>query len=100
MKQAYEARLAGTLPLKHFTMLNTAAQLQRIRLQSAPLSSTAIALLNEIERASQNKLRFLRWAMYGSNQPQHPVHQLTGPEAEKIWASLKQKSVQVYAHAA
>lgn len=100
MKQAYAARLAGTLPLKHFTTLNTAAQLQRIRLKSAPLSRTAIALLKEIERASQNKLRFLRWAMYGSNQPQHPIHQLTGQEAEHIWETVKSKSVKVYARAA
>ncbi|HMX25074.1 MAG TPA: hypothetical protein PLD20_06415 [Blastocatellia bacterium] len=100
MKQAYKARLAGTLPLKHFTTLNTAAQLQRIRLQAAPLSRTAISLLKEIERASQSKLRFLRWAMYGNNQPQHPVHQLSGQETEKIWETLKRKSVKVYARAA
>lgn len=57
MKRAYEARQSGALPLKHFTTLNTAAQLQRIRLKSARLSKTATALLNEIARASDGKLR-------------------------------------------
>jgi hypothetical protein len=100
MKRAYEARQSGVLPLKHFTTLNTAAQLQRIRLKSARLSKTATALLNEIARASDGKLRFLRWAMYGNNQPQHPVHQITSQEKEIVWETLKSRPSIISAMAA
>jgi hypothetical protein len=100
MKRAYEARLSGALPLKHFTALTTAAQLQRERLKSAPVSKTAAALLHEITTASDGKLRFLRWAMYGKNQPNHAIHQLRSQEAEKIWEALKNRPTQVHAMAA
>lgn len=91
MKRAYEARQLGILPLKHFTALNTAAHLQRERLKSWPLSKTARMLLKEIAGASNGKLKFLRWAMYGANQPQHPVHQLASQEKEVLWQALKAK---------
>jgi hypothetical protein len=91
MKRAYEARQLGTLPLKHFTALNTAAQLQRERLKSRPLSKRATALLKEVAGASNGKLKYLRWAMYGANQPQHPIHQLPAQERERIWNTLKAK---------
>ncbi len=100
MKRAYEARQSGALPLKHFTTLNTAAQLQRVRLKSARLSKTATALLNEIASASNGKLRFLRWAMYGNNQPQHPVHQVTSQEREVVWEALKSRPSEISAMAA
>jgi hypothetical protein len=89
MKRAFEARNSGILPLKHFTSLNTAAQLQRARLKSAPLSKTARALLREIVGSSNGKLKFLRWAMYGNNQPDHPVHLLPAQEQELVWSYLK-----------
>ncbi|MEP7338460.1 MAG: hypothetical protein ABI977_12050, partial [Acidobacteriota bacterium] len=100
MKRAYEARLSGTLPLKHFTTLSTAAQLQRTRLKSAALSKTATELLNEITKASDGKLRYLRWAMYGKNQPQHVIHQLPAQEQERIWELLKSRPVEIVAKAA
>ena len=100
MKRAYEARQSGALPLKHFTTLNTAAQLQRVRLKSARLSKTATALLNEIARASDGKLRFLRWAMYGNNQPQHPIHQIKSQEKEIVWEALKSRPSEISAMAA
>ncbi len=100
MKRAYEKRLSGVLPLKHFTALATAAQLQRERLQSAPVSKTAALLLEEIAMASDGKLRFLRWAMYGENQPNHVIHQLPSQEAEKIWTALKNRPAQINAIAA
>jgi hypothetical protein len=100
MKQAYEARQTGSLPLKHFTTLNTAAQLQRLRLKSARLSRTAADLLKEVEKASDGKLRFLRWAMYGNNQPQHPIHKLASQEQERIWEALKSRPVASHAMAA
>src|SRR5262245_25737630 len=48
MKQAYEARQDGNLSFKHFIALNTAADNQRERLLSAPLSATAYKLIDEI----------------------------------------------------
>ena len=92
MKRAYTAKQEQRLSLKHFTLLNTAAQLQRIRLASAPLSQNAQALLKEIGRASESKLRYLRWALYGQNQPQHPVHQLVQQEQQRVWEALKQRN--------
>lgn len=100
MKQAYEARQTGGLPLKHFTILNTVAQLQRLRLKSAPLSQQAADLLKEIENASDGKLRYLRWAMYGNNQPQHPVHKLSAQEVERVWEAIKSKPPKSFAMAA
>ncbi len=95
-----EQKLTGSLPLKHFTTLNTAAQLQRLRLKSAPLSQTAADLLREIETASDSKLRYLRWAMYGNNQPQHPVHTLSAQEVERAWEAIKSKPAKPCAMAA
>lgn len=97
MKCAYEARLSGALPLKHFTALSTAAQLQRGRLKSARLSNTARELLGKIAKASDAKLRFLRWAMYGKNQPQHVIHRLPAQEQERIWEALKNRPDEVEA---
>jgi hypothetical protein len=100
MQQAYEARQTGALPLKHFTTLNTAAQLQRLRLKSVRPSPPATALLQEIEAAGKSKLRFLRWAMYGQNQPQHPIHQLPAQEVARVWEAVKSKANPPYAMAA
>ncbi|MGE0128930.1 MAG: hypothetical protein AB7U82_12700 [Blastocatellales bacterium] len=100
MKRAYEARLSGALPLKHFTTLNTAAQLQRTRLKSARLSKEAMNLLSEIARANAGKLRFLRWAMYGKNQPQHVFHRLLSQEQERVWEALKSRPAEIEAMAA
>ena len=89
MKRAYEARMSGGLPLKHFTALNTAASLQRERLQSARLSVTAMGLLKEVNTASRSKLRFLSWACYGNNQPNHPIHIIPSQEASRIWDAIR-----------
>ncbi len=92
MKRAFSAKQDGRLSLKHFTLLNTAAQLQRGRLADAPYSPNAQTLLKEISRASANKLRYLRWAMYGQNQPQHAVHQLVQQEQQAAWQALKERT--------
>jgi hypothetical protein len=89
MKRAYEERQRGALPLKHFTILTTAAHLQRARLESARLSRSAHALLREIAGASDGKLRYLRWAMYGANQPRHVIHTLPAQERARVWNALK-----------
>ncbi|HEX4951482.1 MAG TPA: hypothetical protein VFZ34_32790, partial [Blastocatellia bacterium] len=89
MKRAYEARQAGTLPLKHFTALKTAAELQRERLGAQQLSAKAIRLVQEIQSASAARLRYFSWAFYGTNQPTHVIHALPAQEQARIWATLK-----------
>jgi hypothetical protein len=85
MKQAYEARQNDNLSVKHFIALNTAADNQRERLLSAPLSATAYRLIEEIVTASEKKLSYLGWAMYGDNNPSHPVHTLNSQEQVRVW---------------
>ena len=89
MKQAYEARQTGSLPLKHFVALKAASTLQRERLQSARLSQVAFRLIKEINAASDARLRYLSWALYGQNQPNHPVHTLSSQETSRVWSALK-----------
>jgi hypothetical protein len=85
MKQAYEARQDGEMSVKHFIALNTAADNQRERLLSAPLSAAAYRLIEEIVRASEKKLAFLGWAMYGDNDPSHLIHTLSSCEQTRVW---------------
>jgi hypothetical protein len=89
MKQAYEARQAGRLPLKHFTALKTAAELQRERLGTQQLSTKAFRLVQEIQSASEARLRYFSWAFYGTNQPAHVIHALPAQEQARVWATLK-----------
>jgi hypothetical protein len=89
MKRAYEARQSGSLPLKSFVALKAASTLQRERLESARLSGVAFKLIKEINAASEARLRYLAWAFYGNNQPDHPVHKLTGQETARVWSALK-----------
>lgn len=49
-------------------------------------------LQTEIERASQKKLGYFRWALYPGNKPEHPVHTLTGDDQAAAWALLKSRS--------
>src|SRR5499426_3213911 len=85
MKQAYEARQDGDLSVKHFIALNTAADNQRERLLSAPLSATACKLIDEIVAASEKKLWYLGWSLYGDNNPSHPIHKLNSCEQTRVW---------------
>src|SRR5262249_7243642 len=85
MKQAYEARQTSEISVKHFITLNAAASNQRERLLSAPLSSAAYNLIEEIVTASEKKLRYLAWAMYVANQPSHPIHKLNSCEQTRVW---------------
>ncbi len=89
MKEAYAARQSGLISVKHLAALKTSANLQRERLQTAPLSKTAFRLIKEVNAASQAKLRWLSWALYSSNQPDHPIHYLTAQEISRIWSVLK-----------
>jgi hypothetical protein len=85
MMQAYDARQNDNLSVKHFIALNTAADNQRERLLSAPLSATAYRLIEEIVTASEKKLGYLGWAMYGDNEPSHPIHTLDSQEQTRVW---------------
>lgn len=89
MKRAYEVRQSGTLPLKHFTALKTVAELQRERLGSQQLSTKAFRLVQEIQSASEARLRYFSWAFYGTNQPAHVIHALPAQEQARVWATLK-----------
>src|SRR5262249_61363317 len=89
MKNAYEARQIGALPLKHFTALTTASKLQRERLENARPSKNTLVLLKEVNRAGGAKLRYSAWAMYGDNQPEHPVHNLPAQQRSVVWNALK-----------
>jgi hypothetical protein len=55
---------------------------------SAPLSATAYKLIDEIVAASEEKLGYLGWAMYGDNNPSHPIHKLNSCEQTRVWEVL------------
>jgi hypothetical protein len=95
MKEAYTAKAFGELSLKHFTLLKTASVLQRERLERAPLSKEARKLIREVETASSAKLRYLSWAFYGENQPEHPIHSLPTHMGSKIWDTLKTRKLEI-----
>src|SRR5262249_39356472 len=95
MKQAYEARQTGEMSVKHFIALNTAADNQRERLLSAPLSATAYRLVEEIVRASEKKLAYLGWAMYGDNVPSHPIHTLNSSEQTRVWEVMTARKASI-----
>ena len=88
MKQAYESRQNGELSIKQLIALNTAAANQRERLLSEPLSANAYKLIEEIDTASEKKLGYLAWAMYGGNQPTHLMHTLDSREQTVVWEVL------------
>jgi hypothetical protein len=100
MKDAYAAKESGELSLKHFTLLKTASLLQRERIERTPLSKEARKLVREVETASLAKLRYLSWAFYGNNQPEHPVHSLPTHMIRKIWDILKARKLEILVPAA
>jgi hypothetical protein len=95
MKQAYEARQNSELSVKHFIALHTAADNQRERLLSTPLSAAAYRLIDEIVTASEKKLGYLGWAMYGANQPSHPIHALNSCEQTRVWEVMTARKVAI-----
>jgi len=95
MKEAYAAKESDELSLKHFTLLKTASALQRERLERAPLSEEARALIREVETATPAKLRYLSWAFYGENQPEHPIHSLPAQMISRIWSVLKIRKLEM-----
>jgi hypothetical protein len=95
MMQAYDARQEGKLSVKHFIALTTAADNQRERLLSVPLSATAYRLIEEIVTASEKKLGYLGWAMYGDNNPSHLVHTLSSQEQTRTWEFITASKVTI-----
>src|SRR5262245_35559316 len=85
IKQSYEVRQNGQLSVKHFIPLSAAAANQRERLLSKPLAATALKLIKEITTASEKKLKYLAWAMYGNNQPSHLIHTIHSREQTRVW---------------
>lgn len=89
IKEAFQAKEARTISLGLFTALNTSAKLQRWQLESERVSAACSRLLEEIRKASTQKRMFLRWAMFGDNQPAHAIHQLPRQEKARVWDALK-----------
>lgn len=89
IKEAFQAKEEGRLSLSLFTALNTSAKLQRWALEAERVSQPCSHLLKEIEKSSKQKLMYLRWAMYGQNQPTHPIHSLPRQEKARVWDALK-----------
>jgi hypothetical protein len=69
--------------------------LQRERLERAPLSKEARSLIREVETASSGKLRYLSWAFYKGNQPEHPIHSLPIHMVSRIWDILKTRKLEI-----
>jgi len=88
---ARRAKDEKRLSLKEYTALSTVAKSQFARLSDARPSQTLYRLEKEIAAADSRKIGYLKWAMYGSNQPAHPVHSLPKQEIQKAWAALKNR---------
>lgn len=88
---ARKAKDEKHLSLKEYTALSTVAKSQFARLMSARPSAALYRLEKEINRADSRKIGYLKWAMYGANQPAHPVHGLPKQEVRKAWATLKNR---------
>ena len=95
IKEAYKARQNGELSVKHFIALNTAVDNQRDRLLSAPLSAAAYRLIEEIVLASEKKLGYLAWAMYGENESSHPIHMLNSQEQTRVWEVMTARKARI-----
>jgi hypothetical protein len=89
IKEAFQAKEEGRLSLALFTALNTSAKLQRWALENERVSQACSRLLREIQGATAQKRMYLRWAMYGDNQPNHPIHALPRQEKARVWDALK-----------
>lgn len=88
---ARHAKDEKRLSLKEYTALSTVAKSQFARLVGMRPSPALYALEKEISRADSRKIGYLKWAMYGTNQPAHPVHNLPKQEVQRAWAALKNR---------
>jgi hypothetical protein len=89
---ARRAKDEKRLSLKEYTTLSTVAKSQFAKLAGERPSPALYRLGKEISRAdSQRKISYLKWAMYGTNCPAHPVHNLPKQEVHKAWGLLKDR---------
>lgn len=88
---ARKAKDEKRLILKEYTALSTVAKSQFSRLANSRPSPALYALEKEINRADSRKIGYLKWAMYGTNQPAHPIHDLPKQEVQKAWSALKSR---------
>lgn len=86
-KQAYdEFKSRGKLSLKEFTALNTAAKSQEVRL-SGTQSMTTRKTLGDIQNASANRLRFLKFFLYNDES----IQALTRQEKQRLWEAIRSR---------
>jgi hypothetical protein len=88
---ARKAKDEKRLSLKEYTALSTVAKSQFARLAGMRPSPALYRLEKEINRADSRKIGYLKWAMYGTNCPAHPIHNLPKQEVQKAWAALKNR---------
>lgn len=84
-KRAYdEFKSRGKITLKEFTALNTAAKSQEVRL-SGIQSVTTKRTLNDIQTASANRLRYLKFFLYNDES----IQVLTRQEKQRLWDAIR-----------
>ncbi len=91
-KRAYdEFKEQKKITLKEFTALNTAAKSQEVRL-SGIQSVTTKKTLNDIQTASANRLRYLKFFLYNDES----IQVLTRQEKQRLWDAirLREKALQ------
>ncbi len=84
-KRAYdEFKEQKKITLKEFTALNTAAKSQEVRL-SGILSVMTKKTLNDIQTASANRLRYLKFFLYNDES----IQALTRQEKQRLWDAIR-----------
>ncbi|MDQ3181023.1 MAG: hypothetical protein M3Q33_10935, partial [Acidobacteriota bacterium] len=84
-KQAYDDfKEHKKLNLKEFTALNTAAKSQEVRL-AGKTSAHARKTLSEINTASANRLRYLKYFLYNDAE----IQSLTRQEKQRLWEAVR-----------
>ena len=84
-KRAYdEFKEQKKITLKEFTALNTAAKSQEVRL-SGILSVMTKKTLNDIQTASANRLRYLKFFLYNDES----IQVLTRQEKQRLWDAIR-----------
>ena len=84
-KEAYELfKERKKLTLKEFTALNTAAKSQEARLADKT-SATARKTLADIQTASANRVRFLKFFLYNDAA----IQTLTRQEKQRLWDAIR-----------
>lgn len=84
-KEAYDDfKEHKKLTLKEFTALNTAAKSQEVRL-TGKTSPAARKTLSEINVASANRLRYLKYFLYNDKE----IQTLTRQEKQQLWEAVR-----------